>query len=132
MFYACKLYDIQAYRQWIEALASAGGISARGAKEAEMSMVNHGMDYIMEHVVKAGKYDPVVMFKGGKVVHDQMLMAVFLRENDYLVYLGKRLLDKGKMYIVLPKMLSDRDPSTEKKLSCRVELPEVKTFLIKH
>lgn len=129
MFFACKMYNTKLNHRRGEASVGGFGFTAGGAKEIEVSMEGLGRDSIMKHVVNAGEFDAAVMFKDGKVAHDRMLVAIFLRENDHYVYLVKRFLDKGRMYVVLPKMLSDRDPTTEEKLSCRAKRPEVEAFI---
>lgn len=129
MFFACKIYNSELHRRREEGSVGGFGFSAGGAKEIEVCMEGLGWDSIMKHVVNAGEYDAAVMFKDGKIAHEQMLVAIFLHENADYVYLAKRLLDKGRMYVVLPRMISDRDPTTEEKLSCRAKRSEVEAFL---
>lgn len=130
MYYACKRYNNKKHRRRNEGEIGAEGAHVAGAREDETEMEHSGIDDIMKYDVNAGTYRTVKMFKDGMLVHKQLTFGVFLRENSVLVYLRKELLDKGSMYVVLPKMVSDRNNLTGKRLDKDVELPNVMKFLM--
>lgn len=97
MYYACKRYEIVTHRRRNEGEVGAEGAHVGGAREDEVTMKHYGIDEIMSYDVTADTYRTVNMFKDGKMVHDQMMFAVFLREKTSLVFLRKELLIKGRM-----------------------------------
>ena len=97
--------------------------------EHNISTISEGIDdIIMRYEIDAGTYRIVEMFEDRTRVHDQMMFAVFLREDTSLVFLKKQLLSKGKMYAVLPKMIV-WDHRAKKRLDIGAPLYVVKTFL---
>lgn len=137
VYYACKKGDIVTHGERNEGGAGGMGFQVTAAMERSMSIVNHGIDHdVMKHEVESGTYQTVEMFKDGKAVHQQMLFAVFLRKAPYLIFLEKRLLSKGKMHVVLPKMVArwrdGEEPTAEEKLDSDATLTMVKIFLREH
>lgn len=137
MYYACKKGYIVTHGERRE--GEWGGMGARlvAGYEHITSFENHGIDHnVMKHEVESKTYQTVEMFKDGKAVHDQMMFAVFLRKAPNLIFLEKRLLSKGKMYVVLPKMIAKwrdgEEPTADKLLDSKATLTMVKTFLQEH
>ena len=99
-----------------------------------MTFYSRDLDAVMKHEVPAGIYKTVDMFMDGPVVQKQMLLGVFLRQPNNLVYLGRTHIRVGRIYAVLPKMINvwRNRPGTFNKTLVHDATPECVSDFIKN
>lgn len=136
VYFRRKKCDIVKYGQTNEGEVGVMGSQLGGGTGHNISMANHDENLPIKQKVKSGQYVTVEVFKDGRVVHDQMEFGVFLPKATYLIFLEKRLLSKGKMYVVLPKMVTKwrdgEEPTDEDRLNLPLTSTKVGDFLRKH
>lgn len=137
VYYTRQTCNIVDYGRTTEVAVGGGGFQAGGGTGHNVSVMNHDENNAIRHKVKNGQYVTVEIYKDAKAVHDQMEFGVFFPKGTYLIFLEKKRISKGKMYVVLPNMTTEwrdgaAEPAERDKLDLHATSREAGDFLRDH
>lgn len=149
MFYVCKLEDTTSTDRR-RALGVGAPYTDLSAEVQDTVSITDRGTHTVDYHVKAGTFLTAEMPRGGNWVQEQILIGVFMvknlpkqspperrtfwfgsgqsRRSQY--FLWKAHLSKGKMFVVMPEMISDwKNRPTKKKIDCDADISTIREFI---